>query len=106
MKIKELSEKQKEFLKNIFEIDELPEEEELSRFLRERNCELYECLGCGKLIFHDNYEFWNLSDCCDDNSKLVRDGLLCEVCYAKSPENMRHWIMFLPSWYQRVDFEK
>ena len=106
MLIKELTEKQKEFLKNVFVVEELHEEKELEEFLKEKNCVLYECKGCGRLIFHDNYEFWNLTDCCDDNSKLVEDGLLCEVCYARSPENIKHWIFFRPQWYNRVEFEK
>lgn len=106
MLIKDLSEKQKEFLKNVFEVEVLPEEKDLKDFLEEKGCVLYECKGCGKLIFHDNYEFWNLTDCCDDNSKLVEDGVLCEVCYAKSPENMKYWLLFKPNWYQKVDFEK
>ena len=105
MKIKDLSHKQKEFLKNVFEIEDLPEEEELEVFLEKKGCKLYECIECGKLVFHDNYEFWNLSECCDDNSKLTPRGLLCEVCYSRSPENMRYWVMFKPSWYKDVDFE-
>ncbi|NPB07944.1 MAG: hypothetical protein GXN96_03340 [Aquificae bacterium] len=107
MLIKELSPKQKEFLKNIFELEELPEEKELEEFLEERGCRLYSCKECGKLVFHDNYEFWNLSECCDDNSKLLPTGeLLCEVCYSKSPENMKHWFFYRPPWLQKVDFEK
>jgi len=105
MRIAELSEKQKEFLKNVFELSELPEDRDLEDFLKERGCELYECIECGNLVFHDNYEFWNLSECCDDNSKLTPKGLLCEVCYSKSPENVRYWVMFKPSWYKDVDFD-
>ncbi len=104
MRIGELSEKQKEFLKGVFELETLPEDKELVEFLKERGCELYECMECGSLVFHDNYEFWNLSECCDDNSKLTPKGLLCEVCYSKSPENMKYWVMFKPSWYGSVDF--
>ncbi|RLJ70571.1 hypothetical protein BCF55_0847 [Hydrogenivirga caldilitoris] len=104
MLISELSKKQRDFLKGVFELSELPEEAELREFLREKGCELYECMECGSLIFHDNYEFWNLSECCDDNSKLTQKGLLCEVCYAKSPENMKYWVAFRPSWYKDVDF--
>lgn len=92
MRISELSEKQREFLKNVFELLELPENMELEDFLKERGCELYECVECGNLIFHDN-------------SKLTSKGLLCEVCYSKSPGSMRHWIMFKPSWYKDVDFD-
>jgi len=106
MLVRELSERQKEFLKTVFELEELPEDKELKEFLEERGCVLYECKGCGKLIFHDNYEFWNLTDCCDDNSKLVEGGVLCEVCYARTPENLKDWIFFRPAWYKRVDFEK
>ncbi len=106
MKIRELSEKQVEFLKTVFELDSLPQDVELEEFLRSKDCVLYKCEGCGKLIFHDNYEFWNLSECCDDNSKLTETGLLCEVCYSKSPENMKDWLFFRPSWYQGVDFER
>lgn len=104
MLVRELSDKQKEFLKNVFELKELPEDTELRDFLKSMGCELYECIGCGNLVFHDNYEFWNLTECCDDNSKLTQRGLLCEVCYSRSPENMRYWISFKPSWYKDVDF--
>ncbi|MCS7262584.1 MAG: hypothetical protein N3C13_04175 [Aquificaceae bacterium] len=104
MKIQELQPKQKDFLKTVFELEVLPEEEELEEFLRSKGCELYACLSCGKLVFHDHYEFWNLSDCCDDNSKLVEGGLLCEVCYSRSPENMKHWILFKPTYYKEVEF--
>ena len=106
MLIKGLSGKQKEFLKNVFELEELPEDKELKEFLEEKGSALYECKGCGKLIFHDNYEFWNIMDCCDDNSKLVEGEVLCEVCYARTPENLKDWIFFRPTWYQKVDFEK
>ena len=105
MRISELSEKQREFLKNVFEVEELPQDMELSDFLKQKGCELYKCAECGKLVFHDNYEFWNLSECCDDNSKLTPRGLLCEVCYSRSPENMKHWVAFRPSWYKDIDFE-
>ncbi len=104
MKLSDLSEKQREFLRNVFELESLPEEADLEEFLTEKGCKLYECIECGKLIFHDDYEFWNLSECCDDNSKITPKGLLCEVCYARSPENMKHWIAFRPSWYKDVDF--
>lgn len=105
MKINELSARQKDFLKNVFELEELPESMDLEAFLRSKGCTLYECLGCGKLIFHDNYEFWNLTDCCDDNSKLVEGGVLCEVCYSKTPENLKHWIFFRPTYYKDVEFK-
>jgi|GEM_PF-564220 len=104
MEIKELTQKQKDFLKNLFEIEELPEDMELEEFLASKGCKLYECLSCGKLVFHDNYEFWNLTDCCDDNSKLVEGGLLCEVCYSRTPENLKHWIFFRPTYYKDVSF--
>ncbi len=106
MLLSELSEKQREFLKTVFELEDLPRDKELEEFLRERGCELHECVECGKLVFHDNYEFWNLSECCDDNSKLTERGLLCEVCYSKSPENMKYWIAFRPGWFNNVDFKK
>jgi len=106
MRIKELSEKQKEFLKTVFSVNELPEESELGGFISQKGCKLMECVSCGKLIFHDDYEFWNLTDCCDDNSKITERGLLCEVCYSRSPENLRHWIMFKPTWYKNVEFEE
>ncbi len=105
MKLKDLSDKQKEFLKNVFELEDLPEDKDLEAFLEEKGCKLYECISCGKLIFHDNYEFWNLTECCDDNSKITPKGLLCEVCYSKSPENLKHWIMYRPPWAQKVDFD-
>ncbi|SHK19232.1 hypothetical protein [Thermocrinis minervae] len=105
MKLKELSEKQREFLKTTFELDELDQELELEDFLASKGCKLYNCLSCGKLIFHDGYEFWNLTDCCDDNSKLVENGLLCEVCYSRTPENMKDWIFFRPTWVKNVDFK-
>ncbi len=105
MKIYELSEKQREFLKTVFEIQELPEEKDLEEFLSSKSCKLYQCKSCGKLIFHDNYEFWNLTDCCDDNSKLVDDGLLCEVCYSKTAENLKDWIFFRPTWVKDVNFK-
>ncbi len=106
MLIGDLSERQREFLKNVFELEDIPEDKELEDFLKERGCELHECISCGKLIFHDGYEFWNLSECCDDNSKITPKGLLCEVCYARSPENMKHWILFKPSWFGNVEFRK
>ena len=105
MKVGDLSDKQKEFLKTVFELESLPEDEDLEAFLEEKGCKLYECISCGKLIFHDNYEFWNLTECCDDNSKITPKGLLCEVCYSKSPENLKHWIMYRPPWAQKVDFD-
>ena len=104
MLIRDLSQKQKDFLRNVFDLKEIPEDQEIQEFLSEKGCTLYECIECGKLIFHDNYEFWNLTDCCDDNSKLTPRGLLCEVCYARSPENMKHWILFKPQWHRNVDF--
>ncbi|MFN3976087.1 MAG: hypothetical protein ACK4LT_03385 [Aquificaceae bacterium] len=106
MKIGELEERQREFLKNIFELESLQEEMELEEFLSSKGCRLYRCLSCGKLIFHDNYEFWNLTDCCDDNSKLTQEGLLCEVCYSKTLENLKHWIFFRPTYYREVEFIK
>ncbi len=105
MKLSELSERQREFLKGVFELERLPEDEDLVEFLEGRGCKLYECLGCGKFVFHDNYEFWNLSDCCDDNSKLVEGGLLCELCYSRSGENLKDWIFFKPTWMKDVDFK-
>ncbi len=105
MRLEELSERQREFLLNVFEIEDLPLGQELEDFLASKGCKLYSCLGCGKLIFHDNYEFWNLSDCCDDNSKLVDEGLLCEVCYGKSPENLKDWILFKPTYINSVEFK-
>ncbi len=104
MKIKELEHRQKEFLKNILEVDDLPEDMELEDFLSSKGYKLYECISCGKLILHDNYEFWNLTECCDDNSKLTEKGLLCELCYSKSPENMKHWIFFKPTYYKSIEF--
>jgi len=104
MQLGELSERQREFLKTVFEIEELPLDQELEEFLNSKGCKLYSCLGCGKLIFHDNYEFWNLTDCCDDNSKLVEGGLLCEVCYGKSAENLKDWILFRPTYMKPVEF--
>ena len=106
MRIGELSERQREFLKRVFEESSLQPDRELEDFLRSKGCELYECISCGSLVFHDNYEFWNLTECCDDNAKLTPRGLLCELCYSRSPENMRHWIMFKPRWYGNVDFER
>ncbi len=50
MKPMELSERQREFLKTVFELEHLPEDEELSEFLKSRGCKLYSCLGCGKFI--------------------------------------------------------
>ncbi len=105
MKLGELSEKQLDFLKNVFELESLPTEEELEDFLNSKGCKLYTCESCGKLIFHDNYEFWNLDECCDDNSKLTDTGVLCEVCYSRTPENMKDWLFFKPSWYKDVDFQ-
>jgi len=104
VRVKDLEKRQKEFLKNVMELGELPEEEDLRSFLSSKGYTLYECKSCGKLIFHDGYEFWNLSECCDDNSKLVDDGLLCEVCYSKTFENLKHWIFFKPTWFKEVDF--
>jgi len=104
MKLGELSQRQRDFLKGVFELEELPLDQELEEFLKAKGCKLYSCLGCGKLIFHDNYEFWNLSDCCDDNSKLVDGGLLCEVCYGKSAENLKDWIFFRPNYVKVVEF--
>ncbi|WP_448588527.1 hypothetical protein [Thermocrinis sp.] len=104
MRIKELSSRQMEFLKTVFEIDALPLEQDLEEFLESKGCKLYSCLACGKLIFHDNYEFWNLSECCDDNSKLIDGGLLCEVCYAKSPENLKDWVFFRPTYIKPMEF--
>ena len=104
MRLSDLNRRQREFLKNVFEIENLPEDVDLNEFLESKGCKLYQCIGCGKLIFHDNYEFWNLTDCCDDNSKLVERGLLCEVCYSKSPENLKNWIFFRPNWIRSVDF--
>jgi len=105
MKVKELSQKQIEFLKTVFELEDLPLDQEVEEFLESMGCKLYQCLSCRKLIFHDNYEFWNLSDCCDDNSKLVADGLLCEVCYGRSAENMKDWIFFKPTYLKTVEFK-
>ncbi|RMH00562.1 MAG: hypothetical protein D6699_07575 [Aquificota bacterium] len=105
MKIGELSQRQVEFLKNVFELEEIDPSLELEEFLASKGCVLYACKGCGKLVFHDNYEFWNLSECCDDNSKLLPDGLLCEVCYARSPENFKHWVFFKPTYYKDVEFK-
>lgn len=104
MKVGELNTKQKDFLKSLFEVEELPEDMELEVFLSSKGCRLYRCLSCGRLIFHDNYEFWNLSDCCDDNSRLVESGLLCEVCYSRTPENMKDWILFRPTYCREVVF--
>ncbi|MCS7170729.1 MAG: hypothetical protein NZ851_00265 [Aquificaceae bacterium] len=104
MLVKDLEERQKEFLKTVFELEKLPEEMELEDFLSSKGCKLYSCLGCEKLIFHDNYEFWNLTECCDDNSKLTEKGLLCEVCYARTPENLKDWIFFKPTYYKDVEF--
>ncbi|MCS7308534.1 MAG: hypothetical protein NZ526_08320, partial [Aquificaceae bacterium] len=70
-----------------------------------KGCTLYRCLSCERLIFHDQHEFWNLSECCDDNSKLVEGGLLCEVCYSRTPENMKNWVFFRPTYYRDVDFD-
>ncbi|MDQ7039009.1 MAG: hypothetical protein Q9N26_07430 [Aquificota bacterium] len=105
MKIRDLSERQREFLKNVFEMEELPLDKDLEEFLREKGCVLHRCISCGKMVFHDGYEFWNLSECCDDNSKITHRGLLCEVCYARSPENMKYWVFFRPSWYGNVEFD-
>lgn len=105
MRIGELTEKQRDFLRTVFEEEYLPEDLELEEFLKGKGCELYSCISCGSLVFHDNYEFWNLTECCDDNSKLTPRGLLCEVCYSRSPENMKHWIMFKPQWHRNVEFE-
>ena len=104
MRIKDLTQRQREFLKNVFDLEEISPEDRLEDFLRAKGCKLYKCIECGKLIFHDDYEFWNLTDCCDDNSKLTSKGLLCEVCYARSPENLKHWILFKPQWHKNVDF--
>jgi len=105
MLIGELSERQKEFLKTVFDLRDLPENKDLEGFLEEKGCRLYRCIECGKMIFHDEYEFWNLSECCDDNSTITHRGLLCEVCYARSPENLKHWILFKPQWHKNVDFD-
>ncbi|ADC89602.1 hypothetical protein Thal_0970 [Thermocrinis albus DSM 14484] len=104
MRLSELSDRQREFLKNIFELDHLPDTT-LEEFLKEKGCHLMECLGCGCLIFHDGYEFWNLTECCDDNSKLVEGGVLCEICYSRSAENLKHWIFFRPTFVKEVDFK-
>ncbi|WP_096600580.1 hypothetical protein [Hydrogenobacter hydrogenophilus] len=106
MKIRELTNQQKDFLKRILEVEDLPEGEDISAFLQLKGYTLYECINCGKLIFHDNYEFWNLSECCDDNSKLTDKGLICEVCYSKSFENLKDWVFFRPTWIKDVDFGK
>lgn len=104
MKVSELTQRQKEFLKTVFELEELPEHMEVEELLSLKGCTLHRCVGCGKLIFHDGYEFWNLTDCCDDNSKLVEGGLLCEVCYSRTPENFKHWVFFRPTYYREVNF--
>ncbi|MEN3033523.1 MAG: hypothetical protein ABDH18_00855 [Aquificaceae bacterium] len=104
MKITELTQKQIEFLKNVFEEDNLDITQDLEAFLNSKGCKLYRCKSCGVMVFHDNYEFWNLSECCDDNSKLVEDGLLCEVCYSRTYENFKSWVFFRPSHFRAVDF--
>lgn len=105
MKISELTKKQIEFLKNVLEEDILDLNQELEPFLSSKGYKLYNCKGCDVMIIHDNYEFWNLSECCDDNSKLTDDGLLCEVCYSKTYENLKHWVFFRPSHFKAVDFK-
>jgi hypothetical protein len=104
MQLRELSERQREVLKTVLEIEGLPLDQELEEFLNSKGCKLYSHIGCGKLIFYDNYEFWNLTDCCDDNSKLVEGGLLCEVCYGKSAENLKDWILFRLTYMKPVKF--
>ncbi len=97
------SKEQIEFLSNVLE-QELTEENALD-IINQKGYKLYECKSCGKLILHDNYEFWNISDCCDDNSKITEDGsLMCEVCYSKSVENMMSWLNRRPSWAHEVKF--
>ncbi|MEZ0360833.1 MAG: hypothetical protein ABWK04_02885 [Hydrogenobacter sp.] len=106
MRISELTQKQRKFLREVLGFENLPEDEHLDPFLGSRGFMLYRCNSCGKLIIHDGYEFWNLSECCDDNSKLMPEGVLCEVCYARSFENLKDWILFRPSWVKDVDFGK
>ncbi len=35
---------------------------------------------------------------------LMEGGLLCEVSYSKTPENLKHWIFFRPTYYKDVSF--
>lgn len=101
----DLSEKQIDFLRAVLDSPNASLEE-LLKIIEEKNYKLYNCELCGILILHDNYEFWNITDCCDDNSKLTENGILCEVCYSKSFENLKDWVFFKPDWAKPVKFDK
>ncbi len=101
MEVGSLTERQREFLKSILEVEEI---EDIESLIRSRGYSLYQCVSCGRRILHDGYEFWNLTDCCDDNSKLVNNGVICEACYSKSFENLKDWILFKPTWMKDVEF--
>ncbi|GAB6077374.1 hypothetical protein [Hydrogenobaculum acidophilum] len=100
----EFSKGQLEFLSNILEQEVT--NENIESILKAKNYKLYECKSCGKLILHDNYEFWNITECCDDNSKIMDDGtLMCEVCYSRSFDNMMSWLNRRPEWTKEVKFD-
>jgi hypothetical protein len=100
----EFSKEQLGFLSNIFEQDVT--NDNFDEILKAKNYKLYQCTGCAKLILHDNYEFWNITECCDDNSKIMDDGtLMCEVCYSRSLENMMSWLNRRPEWAKEVKFD-
>lgn len=98
------SEAQIEFLSTILE--ENVNADNVLDIIDKKQYKLYFCKECEKLILHDNYEFWNITDCCDDNSKILEDGsLLCEVCYSKSFENALSWLKRRPEWAKEVTFD-
>jgi len=100
----EFSKEQLEFLSNIFEQDVT--NDNFDEIIKAKNYKLYQCKNCGKLILHDNYEFWNITECCDDNAKIMDDGtLMCEVCYSRSLENMMSWLNRRPEWVKEVKFD-
>ena len=104
MKLKDLSQKQREFLKGVFELEELPLNESLESFLRGRGYKLERCAICGSFIFHNSKEYWNLTECLDDNSRLTKEGLICELCYSNSPQHVKEWIFFKPPWIRNPKF--
>ncbi len=100
----EFNKDQLEFLSNI--LDQEITNENVLDIINAKSYKLYVCKGCDKIILHDNYEFWNITECCDDNSKILDDGsLMCEVCYSKSFENMLSWLNRRPEWAKEVKFD-
>jgi hypothetical protein len=77
MQLRKLSEKQREVLKTVFEIEDLPLDQELEEFLNSKGCKFYSCLGCGKS------SYFTIT--------------MCEICYGKSAENLKDWILFRPT---------